>query len=491
MNLKPLPEDLAVLIRLLRAWRDWTQQQLAEAAGIASNSLRRYEAGTTIPGRAVVERIAAAVKVPLFVVDFFLLPGIAAERQARGWADLDMVAAIFRRLALRLERFGRLLAGAPSGLGEGREDPQGCWSPAEAVRERALALWKELEGCDDKERRSLVDGWREYQHPGLAELLCHLSEEAASDRADRALALAELAHRVAELAPGYPAEKKRLLGYTLIFLANAVRVAGKLREARERFQEGLASWLAGDGRAAFLEKWRVLEREASLLRDERRFPLALNRLDKAAYFAPPENTGRILLSKSAVSEQMGEGEWALEELRKAERHIDRESDPRLFLVLRFNLATSLCLLDQFEEAEGMYPEIQDLAAVLQKELDNVRLKWLAGRIAAGRGRLDEAAAALDEVRQEFTRKLSVWDCSLVTLELATVRLRQGRAAEVRPLALALVRIFEAQGIHEEALGALALFRDAVERDEATPDLTERLVRYLRKAQGDPGLRFLG
>jgi hypothetical protein len=119
------------------------------------------------------------------------------------------------------------------------------------------------------------------------------------------------------------------------------------------------------------------------------------------------------------------------------------------------------------------------------------VRWLAGRIAAGRGRLDEAVTALDEVRQKFThQQTSPWDCSLVTLELATVHLRQGRTAEVRILAEELMWVFDAQGIHREALAALSLFQQAAKHDLATADFTDRLARYLRKAQGDPELRFL-
>jgi hypothetical protein len=78
----------------------------------------------------------------------------------------------------------------------------------------------------------------------------------------------------------------------------------------------------------------------------------------------------------------------------------------------------------------------------------------------------------------------------VTLELAVVRLRQGKTSEVKSLAAELVWIFEAQGIHQEALAALALFKEAAERDQATVDFADRLVRYLRKAQGDPEMRFV-
>jgi lipopolysaccharide biosynthesis regulator YciM len=186
---------------------------------------------------------------------------------------------------------------------------------------------------------------------------------------------------------------------------------------------------------------------------------------------------------------MGEGEQALEALEQAAPLLKPNRDPRLFLIYRFNLAAVFCLLDRFEETETMLPEIQALAASLHLELDKVRVKWLTGRVAAGKGWLDEAVTALEEVRQEFTKRRSAWDCSLVTLELATVHLRQGRTEHVRFLARELIWIFEAQGIHLEAMAALALFREAAERDTATLDLTERLVRYLRKAQGDPELRF--
>jgi tetratricopeptide (TPR) repeat protein len=346
-----------------------------------------------------------------------------------------------------------------------------------------------LADCEDEDRWFLVERWKEFQHPGLAELLCHESAEAASDRSDRALRLAKLAHRISELIPGDSARKKRLQGYALFFLANAVRVSGDLPTARKTFNEAHVQWVSAEKASTFLAAWRVLDLEASLLRDERQPAQALARLEDASKAAPHEWLGRLLLSKSAIFEQMGLGEQAVEVLREAADIINARQQPRLYFGVRFNLAANLCLLDQFEEPQAMLLEIQALAEALQLELHIVRVQWLTGRVAAGQNRLDEAAAHLEEVRQEFAERRSAWDCSLVTLELATVHLRQGRTASVRSLAGELVWIFEAQGVHREALAALALFQEAAERDAATLDLTERLVRYLRKAQGDPELRF--
>jgi transcriptional regulator with XRE-family HTH domain len=491
MSQKANPADLQILVRLLLAWQDLTREGLAERAGLSRNTMTNYLEGKTTPSRAMVERLAEAAEVPLHIVDVFLLPAIAEDRRRRTAAGESQAPALLGRLADQLRALPSLLAASPIRLGRSGEEARESWEPAGTVRQEALDLWQRLEDLEDEDRWYLVERWEEFRHPGLAELLCHKSADAASDRADRALELARLGHRVAVLAPGEEARKRRLEGYALVFLANAMRVSGDLPAARRTFGEGLASWKAAEGCSTFLAEWRVLDVEASLLRDERQFASALDRLAEALNLASVEHTGRILLNKSAVLEQMGEGEQAVKELRKAERYIHCESEPRQFLILRFNLAANLCLLDRFQEAEDLLPEIGSLVSALQRELDGVRLKWLQGRVGAGRGRLDEAEVLLEEVRQEFTTRRSAWDCSLVTLELAVVRLRQGRAAEVRSLAAELVWIFEAQGIHQGALAALTLFREAAERDQATVDLADRLVRYLRKAQGDPEMRFVG
>lgn len=488
MNQNPPPEDLHALVRLLLGWSGCTQSELASQVNISSTTLGSYRTGGRTPSRTMIERIAKAVGMPLFVVDFFLLPGIAARRLEAADPEGDSIA-LFERLGVQMQGISRKLAEEPVGIGGGREDPDKGWLPADEVRQEARDLWDRLARCDEEDRRRMVERWREFQHPGLAELLCHLSEEAASDGADRALQLARLARRVAELAPGDPSRKLRLLGYTLVYQANAIRVSGHLREAREELQKGLALWAAGEGASTFLAEWRLWDLEASLLRDEREFGTALARLHQAFRAAPAEHKGRILLKKSAVLEQMGDGRGAIRVLHEAKSLIHPTRQPQLFLTYRFNLATSFCLLDRFYIPERMLPKIQSLAAQLGHELTNVRVEWLAGRIHAGKGRLEEATASLEEVRRVFTRLSSPWDSSLVTLELATVHLRQGRSAEVKEIADQLVWVFEAQGIHLEALAALTLFRKAAQRETATVDFTQRLARYLRRAQGNPKLRF--
>jgi hypothetical protein len=82
-----------------------------------------------------------------------------------------------------------------------------------------------------------------------------------------------------------------------------------------------------------------------------------------------------------------------------------------------------------------------------------------------------------------------YDAALVGLELGAVLLELGRFAEIKALTRALAPIFERKGLHQEARRALALFRDAVEREDATAELTRRITAFLYRARANEALRF--
>jgi transcriptional regulator with XRE-family HTH domain len=243
------PEDLKLLIRVLRGLRQWDQSTLAEAAGMDPSSVSHYETGRTVPPRKSVEVLAAAVGAPMAYVEGALLPVLAAGRVAatpfsaeeladpdQEAADLDqaLVAAVRSMVAFFLEA---LEAARPKPW-----ERTGRLSPED--RSLAAGLWERLEPRTADERLYLVESCREFQFWSLAERLCRESEEALPDR-DRALELARLAHRVAELTPGEPAWRSRLEGYALGFLANAQRAAGDLAAAEATFARAGQLWEAG------------------------------------------------------------------------------------------------------------------------------------------------------------------------------------------------------------------------------------------------------
>jgi transposase-like protein len=73
--------------------------------------------------------------------------------------------------------------------------------------------------------------------------------------------------------------------------------------------------------------------------------------------------------------------------------------------------------------------------------------------------------------------------------LAVLLLEEYRVGEVRTISRQILWIFQAQGVHREALAALRLFCEAVERETVTVEMVRRMLDYLRRAQNDPNLRF--
>jgi hypothetical protein len=89
-------------------------------------------------------------------------------------------------------------------------------------------------------------------------------------------------------------------------------------------------------------------------------------------------------------------------VRQAAPLIDAQAEPRLPLVLRFNVAYDLCHLGLAAEVEPTLPELEALVTSLGNRLDLVRFHGLEGTVAAARGRTDEAIAILQQVRADFS-----------------------------------------------------------------------------------------
>ena len=487
---RPTPPPFSLVLVTLRKLRGWTGRDLETASGVSAKMISLYERGARTLSRERLETLAGAMDFDGATIDFFLLV-VGSSAGGADEAPLSPVAPTpdARRLIGQLAARSGVTA---MNLTSAHLLKLARTRRARQDRREAAALWARLKSMTPAQRRLVVEDAREFQIWSLAERLCHESEEAASDRADRALELARLAHRVAEREPGGEAWRSRLEGYTLGFLANAQRVSGDLPGAEATFARAWKLWEAGVGSdQGLLAEWRLLDREASLLRERRRFGDAFTRVDRALATAPRELAGRILMNKAVVLEQMGEAERAIEALREAAPFVDGRREPRLLFGLRFNLIVNLCHLRRYAEAEALLPEVQELAVALRKELDLLRVVWLKGKIAAGLGWDEQARIAFEQVRREFTAREIAYDCALVTLELAALLLEQGHTREVRALAEEMLWIFRAQGVHREALAALQVFCDAARRETASAELARRVALFLHRAQHDPQLRFEG
>ena len=123
-----------------------------------------------------------------------------------------------------------------------------------------------------------------------------------------------------------------------------------------------------------------------------------------------------------------------------------------------------------------------MAVEQANDLDLLRVDWLSARVAAGQGRTEEAMAGLEQVRRDFTARELPYNAALSSLDLAVLFLEAGRTAEVRELAVAMRWIFKTPGFDREALAALALFREAAQRETATVELARRASAAIEKAR---------
>ena len=439
------------------------------------------------PDRETLEALAAAMGYGPEDVDSLLFALEAAEPLVEApFSPVDPTSEERREVRRLATRVGRTVVD----LAEDHLLKQVRARRARCARRHAARLWERFRTLTKAQRRLLVERSREHQTWAFAVRLCYESEEAAADRSDRALELAELAVRVTQLAPGEESWRKRLEGYALGFLANALRVCNDMLGAEEAFSRAWTLWETGTATdSPLLPEWRLLDLKASLRRDQRRFEEALTLLDRAFAVSPREIAGRVLLKKAVTLEHMGEPGAAIEVLRAAAPLVDGQREPRLLCVVQFNMASNLCLLGKAEEAKPLLPEIRNLAIALQRELDLVRVVWLQGRVAAGLGGVEEAVACFEQVRQEFRAREMDYDFALASLELSVLYREQGHLAEVKALAGDMLWIFQRQGIHREALAALRLFLDAAEKETVTVELTRRLFHFLNRARLDPELRF--
>ncbi|HET9209538.1 MAG TPA: helix-turn-helix transcriptional regulator [Thermoanaerobaculia bacterium] len=481
------PPPLSRALTSLRELADWSQAELAQAAGVSPNRISDYERGHRTVTRELLEELAGLMGFPAEAADEAVhyvrsmlprLQPLATPGSGDG-GERARIERLARRMGQLWEETTRRFLTTLTQEGQ-----------ALLARQKAPGLWQRMKSCTPSQRRALVEEAPEFRNWALCELICKESEKAAADNASRARELAELALFIAELAPGEASWHRRLQGYAWAHVGNARRVGGDLPGANEAFVLVSQLWAAGaSSDPGFLDEAQVLSLEASLRTAQGSLLKAADLIDRALASAAIENRANLLIKKARLSEWDGKYEAALKALQEATPFILQRKEPRQLLMLRHNYASNLVHLGRFEEAHSLLPEIQPLVMQLDQRLDRLRFQWLTGRIAAGLGKAEKAIVALAQVRAEFVDRGTAYDAALVSLELAVLYLEVERTLEVKSLAKQMAPIFHTQGVHREALAALKLFWEAVEKEVVTVGLGRRVAQYLYRAQHNPSLRF--
>jgi hypothetical protein len=100
-----------------------------------------------------------------------------------------------------------------------------------------------------------------------------------------------------------------------------------------------------------------------------------------------------------------------------------------------------------------------------------------------------AERELLKVREHYLDRDETYRYCLISLDLATLYLEQGRTQEVRELARQLAPVFASRRVHHHALAALVLFKQAAEAEEVSIGFVRELARYLSHSQKNPYLKF--
>ncbi len=475
-------------LTILAARKKLSQKEIGAEAGIpqkqVSYYLKKEELDDSVYARLLQGVRARPAEVDVVTACLETLEGLSQDQEMTPEERDEVRAGILEGTRILEKAFSEAVR-------RSRDLPpvDGYPRPAdlEAARWQAREQWSRLEPLSEGQRLAVARVAPEFQTWALVERVCEESIVQASRNVERSASLARLAQEVAEQVQGPEKWRNRVQGFAVAHVANAMRVQGEPKAAEGTLQRAKRLWESGNDSTGVLDPGRLLDLEASLRRDQRRFEETLALLEEALKVGRcPE---RYLINKGFTLEVMGEYDRAVEALLKAEPLVNQRCDTRLMNILRLNLALNLCHLGRYAEASEMGRQVRTVAAEMGDEIGILRALWMEGRVAVGLGHREEARKQLELARQEFAARKMGYDVALALLEEAVLLLEEGRATEVRALSRSLVEVFGAKGVHREVLAALRLFQEAAEREEAKTELARRILGYLFRARYDQGLRF--
>lgn len=357
------------------------------------------------------------------------------------------------------------------------------------ILDAAAGQWEPLKALAPARREAEVRGNAALHSWGFCLYLCEESVRQATDDAKEAIYVARLAVVAARCCVDLP-WMDRLIAYAIAHLANAWRVLGRHDVADRLFAQANRLWnspAAAKADPGVLDPGRIHDLEASLRKDQRKFPEALALLERA--FPISRVPGRILVSRAIVLSLKGFYEEAIATLRRAAKFFV-DPEPRDEFILSLNTGVNLCHLSKFDEASAFADSAVKIAVTSRRRVDILRCRWLRARVVAGQGNRPAALRLYQKALFKFQKREMYYDLALITLELAALLLSLGQARECRSLVVGLPAYFKAKGLHQEALAALKVFCDSVHLETATEALARQVAAFLYLAQGNPDLRFV-
>jgi ATP/maltotriose-dependent transcriptional regulator MalT len=272
------------------------------------------------------------------------------------------------------------------------------------------------------------------------------------------------------------------------YRANAIRVGGDLPVADGAYLK-LRRDLAAKPLRTPSVRGEILSLEASLRIDQRRFTEAGDLLCQAELLLRHAGDERLLynvqMKQANLLRNQGQLEQALMRLDSmASRLGDRPKPARALPVVTCRVNV-LCDLDRFTEAENLLSHYRGAFEAVDDPFAGAVLRGLEGRVALGRGRLQEAAEYFVDCRDAYLTLGRPYDAALASLDLAQAHHEAGRSDEVRRLSADLVPLFRAHGVPREALAAIHLLTQALVQQRVNAALLQELRREIEAHRQSP------
>lgn len=272
-------------------------------------------------------------------------------------------------------------------------------------------------------------------------------------------------------------------------LSNAYRVADDL-ETAERMLRRAVDWSTRGTQDPLLLA-RIMRLAAALRGSQRRFPEALSLLD-AVYtlyerHGDRSNAGRAMISKGLYTGYNNDPEGAIQFLYDGLAMINPLTDPKLVLSAVHNLVNFLADCGRFQEAHRLLRRSRRAYFAAGDRLNLIKMYWIEAKIYAGLGKLDKAEKAFLKTQQEFESVGLAYNAALVSLDLSSVLLEQGKSREAAVLIEQMITIFRSRRVAREALAALLLLRESLDAERNSLALLQTVRGYLKRLESKPAI----
>ncbi|HEV7509831.1 MAG TPA: hypothetical protein VGS07_33470 [Thermoanaerobaculia bacterium] len=271
----------------------------------------------------------------------------------------------------------------------------------------------------------------------------------------------------------------------VIELGNTYRVADELDPAEAALQRATELFLLGS-RDDLLGA-RLFDVQASLYAARRHFDLALTSLNIVAdvyrRHGDKHLAGRALISKGIYAGYKGDAEEAVRLIVEGLSSLDAGRDPGLVSSSVQTKAWFLVDCGRFLEARAALRDLE--GRDLGGRVNELKVRWLEGHIAAGLNELDQAERALRQVKAGFEEIGLGYKAALVGLELGAVWLRQERLDAAEGMALECTDRFLTMGIQRELLASILVLRKAAETRGLTLALLRQVIDTLQEGERGP------